>query len=115
MKRLTAYDVLVGILHDFPAGKNEFAYDEESIIDFLSGNKENYSLLANFNRTQIQDGLRVLTAAWMLYGLSSSSGMRKFSPSVISYNFRRNNQPKFSEKALAEVRDLSRKFVDEFG
>ena len=115
MEKLTSYDVFIGIFKHFPKGKTAFHADYCDIIDFLDEALEEYTLLNQFTRGEIEGGLSTLIGARMLRWWTSTPHIKEFNPDDISYVYTYYKKEKlFGEKGLAEVKDLSRKFAERF-
>lgn len=115
-EKLTPYDIFIGVLLNFPKGKNRFIGNYSDILDFLEEQKQNYSMLKRFTRSQFEDGLNILLTGGMLAWWSSSPRTKEFNPKTIAYSFKTYNKERlFGEEGMKQVKDLSGKFVETFG
>lgn len=117
MEESIAYDVFIGIFHNFPRGKTDFRYNPEKIADFILENKRNYRLLENLTREEVLKALQVLDAAHIVQGipLELMPRVRTFNHETMDYSFREFNRLRFRLSDLDQVKDLSRRFVEQFG
>jgi len=113
---LTPYDIFIGILYNFPGGRNRFNAGCSSIIDFIEEQSEKYSILKRFTRSEFYSGLDVLLTGRMLNCNMCNLNEKEFSPRAVAYSFENFSKAElFGEDGLKELKDLSRKFVERFG
>lgn len=113
--RLTPYDIFMGILYNFPKGKNTFTGSLSSIIDFIEEQSKKYSILKRFTRSQLYTGLDILVSGTMLEYTMSNPNKKEFSPRAVAYSYERFCKKElFGEEGLKELKDLSKKFVERF-
>lgn len=116
MEESLAYDVFIGIFHNFPRDKTDFRYDSEKIADFILENRGNYRLLENLTREDVVKALQILDAAHIVRGIPPelTPRVRTFNHETMDYSFKRFNRLRFRLSDLGQLRDLSAKFAGQF-
>jgi hypothetical protein len=115
------YEVLIGVLNNFPESQNSYRYDAGEFDRFFFNNSEKYSVLNEvafdsdglFPESKELDQARyTMNVSYMIY--SKMRGKESFSEPVVRTAFNKFHRNKFNEKELGELEKLSEDFRKEF-
>jgi hypothetical protein len=115
VERLTLYEILIGILRNFPESKTKFKCHYGDILSFLHKESREYSILSRFTLNDMERGVSALLTKGIIKMNSATPYIGEFNPETIAHSYEKSIRAElFGERELKEVRDLSRKFAEEF-
>jgi len=123
MSQYNFHDVMLGILSNFPEGKDQYRYDWEDLHNFFYKNRTKYGVLNKlafdtdgltpFSR-EIDSGYETLQVSRLVCSMSPDFNPHCIENGVCRVAFDRFSQSRFNKKEKDELKRLSADFIKEF-